>query len=140
MKLFVLGVGLKRAIDGSNLGRFGRDQPRFDPCMSRLIVPGYLTCDLLLGAIAPPAEHNSSMGGITPSTMTVLMGESSDFLSFHPWRKERKSNHLWLALISVSINLQPVTHTTVNNWCPNTQICQQLIIYVFIDLENSLTD
>ena len=35
--------------------------------------------------LQPLREHSGSMGGIPPSTLTVLMGDSSHFLSCNPW-------------------------------------------------------
>lgn len=114
---------VKPAIDRLKFSRFSRNWINFDKSMGRLVVlksihpsmvsvhPAdcfFFSCDSCRqwtlysaggeGSLhSPPAEHNSTAGGIPSSKLTTLMGESSNLISFNLWFKKRKLHNLWLA-------------------------------------------
>lgn len=113
----VFSLTVKPALDGSQFGWFSRNigklvvlkainnQPvRF--FFPQITAGGYSPQQWSMysagGEGSPcsqPAEHNSAAGGIPPSSLTLLMGKSGNFLFFTPWLKEGKLHYIWPALV-----------------------------------------
>lgn len=94
---------LKLAIDNSNLGGFSRDRLSFEPCKSRLIVPDNPLINLGITSMSTflGCDYCQRLYGKSPHQNWLLMGESSNFLSYNPRLQERKLCHLGPALFTV---------------------------------------